>query len=48
MGRPSAGEREDLADLLDGIARKAPKAAEGNFEFADQVPNDPQGASSTP
>jgi transcriptional regulator with XRE-family HTH domain len=37
-----------LDELLDGIAWKAPEAAVGNFEFADQVANDPQRASSTP
>ena len=48
MGRRSTLEREHLAELLDGIAWKAPEAAVGNFEFADQVSNDPQGAPSTP
>ena len=37
-----------LDELLDGIVWKAPEAAVGNFEFADQAPNDPQRASSTP
>jgi transcriptional regulator with XRE-family HTH domain len=36
-----------LDELLDGVAWKAPEAAVGKFEFADQTSKEPQRASST-